>query len=168
MTPSRSPAALLAAGATVLALGAAPSPAAEPRHPDRAHESAAHQSAAHQSVARQSAAHQTAAHHDARAPSSTRGRIISSETGRPLRGIKVVVRDALDETVLGRDRTNRSGVFVVRGDELELESGAVIINGKARSFERGYVSCARTVVRTWGEACGHGPGWIGRIRLDRR
>lgn len=101
------------------------------------------------------------------AVSQVRGVVVNAANGRPLRGVTVVVRDALNETWLGSDATDVNGRFVVSNRSVVLEDVAVFVNGRARGFEAGYLTCSRTVVRYFADACTHGPGWIGRARLDR-
>ena len=99
------------------------------------------------------------------APSFVSGIVVNAATGARLRGIQVSIRepDALGTSV-GDDTTDTNGFFriPVFGEEWGMR-----VFGRSRGFENGWVGCARGVVPTWGEACAHGPGRIGRIRLDR-
>lgn len=94
------------------------------------------------------------------------GVVVNAANGNRLRGIKVSTRDvnALG-VVLNADTTDVNGFFriPVWGEEFGLR-----VNGGSRGFENGWVGCARGVVPTWGQACSHGVGRIGNIRLDRR
>ncbi|RHW25465.1 hypothetical protein D0Z08_19785 [Nocardioides immobilis] len=99
------------------------------------------------------------------APSFISGVVVNAATGNRLRGIAVSVReiDALGVSV-GNDTTDANGFFriPVFGEEFGVK-----VKGGARGFENGWVGCARDVVPTWGAACSHAPGRIGRIQLDR-
>ena len=98
------------------------------------------------------------------APSFVSGVVVNAATGNRLSGIAVSIRepDALG-TPVGSDTTDSNGFFrfAVFGEEWGMR-----VIGGPRGFENGWVGCGRGVVPTFGEACTHGPGRIGRIRLD--
>lgn len=93
------------------------------------------------------------------------GTVVNAATGNELRGIVVTVRDVgARGTVIGRDTTDANGHFRITVDVEEL---AVRVNGQARGFETGWVTCSpHRVVPTWGQACSQGATQLGRIRLD--
>ncbi len=99
------------------------------------------------------------------APSFVSGVVVNAANGNRVSGVQVSIRepDALG-TVVASDTTDSNGFFKfpVFGEEWGMW-----VKGRPRGFENGWVGCGRGVVPTWGQACSHGPGRIGKIRLDR-
>jgi hypothetical protein len=99
-------------------------------------------------------------------PSYVRGTVVNAANGRPVRNLRVSLRDAVDRTVIiGIDDTDSLGRF--RIDGIEGEDFGLRFAGRERGYETGWLACNGTVVRTWGDACGVGPGGVGRVRIDR-
>lgn len=99
-------------------------------------------------------------------PSYVRGTVVNAATGNPVRNLRVSLRDAVDRTdIIGSDYTDRFGRFRIGG--IEGEDFGLRFAGHDRGFETGWLACNGTVVRTWGDACGVGPGGVGRVRIDR-
>jgi 5-hydroxyisourate hydrolase-like protein (transthyretin family) len=99
-------------------------------------------------------------------PSYVRGTVVNAANGDPVRNLRVSLRDAVDHTsVIGSDITDRQGRF--RIDGIEGEDFGLRFVGRDRGFETGWLACNGKVVRTWGAACGVGPGGVGRVRIDR-
>lgn len=85
--------------------------------------------------------------------------------GNPVHGIKIVILDALDRDVLGRDTTGIGGRF--RVDGITHEEIAIRIDGSARGYQKGYLGCAMRVVPTFGDACTFSPTALGLILIKR-
>ncbi|KAA1415345.1 hypothetical protein F0U44_21930 [Nocardioides humilatus] len=98
-------------------------------------------------------------------PTFVSGTVVNAATGNELRGIVVTVRDVdARGTVIGRDTTDINGHFRIPVDVEEL---AVRVNGEARGYETGWVTCSpHRVVPTWGQACSQGATRLGRVKLD--
>ena len=89
-----------------------------------------------------------------------------SDSGMPVGGVDVSMRDIADHTTIsGSDITNRQGVFRITG--LSGEDFGMKVNGSAKGFETGWLACANTVVHGWPEACGAPLGRAGKVRLDK-
>lgn len=97
-------------------------------------------------------------------PAFIRGRLVDSETRRPVRGVRVLAgtqgQKPVDSVV-----TDAKGRFALRGITCEDEC-YLRFRGRPR-YENGYRGCAGGVVPTWGEACASPIGSVGKVRIDR-
>ena len=112
---------------------------------------------------------QAPAHATAAAPAATvtlQGRVLNSSTLAPVAGVVVTARDVVDRShVYARTTSGSMGYFTLNVPA-DMDEFAVAMNGVSVSYEYGWVSCAHTVVATWGAACSHGAGILGNVRID--
>jgi Carboxypeptidase regulatory-like domain len=94
------------------------------------------------------------------------GTVVNPDTGNPVSGVRVTLRDIDTLVVLSSDVTDASGRFRVDHLSPLIDEYAVKVNGSGKGYETGYVGCGNAVVPTWGEACSQGAGRLGRIRLE--
>jgi len=99
------------------------------------------------------------------APTYLRGQVVNQDTGTPVAGVRVTLRDVVSLDVLATDRTDRNGRF--RMDGLFEDEYAVKFAGGMVGYETGFLGCGHGVVPTWGEACSFGTGPIGKARLEK-
>ncbi|GEP34106.1 hypothetical protein NSZ01_18740 [Nocardioides szechwanensis] len=100
-------------------------------------------------------------------PAFIRGVLVNSETGNPVRDVRVTARSANDlSQIEGSDFTGRGGVFRING--LECEDDCYLkVNGAPKGYEVGFRACNAGVVPTWGAACASPIGRIGKVFLDK-
>lgn len=96
-------------------------------------------------------------------PGILMGRVVDSETGNPVAGAVVESWDELLGAVEGTGTTHRGGVFRIA--PLVGEEHGVYVEGP-QGYESGWLGCDLTVVPSFGDACTHSLGNLGRIRLD--
>ncbi|MDX6287075.1 MAG: hypothetical protein QOG53_2560 [Frankiales bacterium] len=103
--------------------------------------------------------------HAVAATGTIQGRAVDSITGAGVGGVKVSARDVVHRNVvLARATTSPGGYFTL--SHVTQEEVAVLFNGSPVSYETGWLSCGKTVVPTWGEACSAGWGAYGKIKID--
>jgi len=97
-------------------------------------------------------------------PSFISGIVVNAANGNRVGGIVVSVREATSlSTSVGHDTTDSAGFFRI---PIFGEDYGLWFNGTARDYERGWLSCAKTVVRPWGAACGSPLGRVGKVKID--
>jgi hypothetical protein len=93
------------------------------------------------------------------------GTVVNKNTGNPVGGIKVTLRDVVTLDVLAADETNAAGRY--RMDDLHEDEYGIWFAGRPKGYENGYLGCGHGVVPTWGEACSFGIGRVGVARIER-
>jgi hypothetical protein len=98
-------------------------------------------------------------------PTYAKGMVVNSNTGNPVQGVLVTLRDPSGDTVIASDTTNARGVF--RMDGLDSDEYSLKFRGVPVGYENGWLGCGHGVVPTWGEGCTFAPGPLGKARLDK-
>jgi hypothetical protein len=95
------------------------------------------------------------------------GYVVNPANGNRLSGVHVTARSSTDlSQVEAAGDTNGRGVFDI--SPITCEDDCYLkVNGSAIGFETGFLSCTHTVVQTFGEACAAGPGYVGKVKLDK-
>jgi hypothetical protein len=93
------------------------------------------------------------------------GTVVNQDTGAPVSGIRVTLRDVGSLDVLASDLTNSEGRY--RMDGLHEDEYGIKFAGARRGYETGFLGCGHGVVQTWGEACSFGTGRVGVARLEK-
>jgi hypothetical protein len=86
------------------------------------------------------------------------GKLINPATGNPVKGATVKVFRINTDTLLGADKSASDGRFRINGLSVDDEELDVRVNGRAVSYESGWVGCAHNVVPSWAAACSFGQG----------
>ena len=92
------------------------------------------------------------------------GRVVRFNNGNPVRNVRVSAYEAVPDGSLGSDLTDRDGRFVIRGVEAEDDELGILVDGRRVGFERGWVTCTKTLVSSWGDACTFS-SQVGKVRI---
>jgi hypothetical protein len=86
------------------------------------------------------------------------GKLVNPATGNPVKGATVKVYRINTDVLLGSDKSGLDGRFRIDGLSADDEELDVRVNGRAVSYESGWVGCAHNVVQSWPAACSFGHG----------